>query len=119
MTTRINKDLVGQIVCVYAPYANGGEVEKTIKVFSVTSVGSKYITAAGMKFDKDLLTNHDCGNRQLILGSPEEFRRTLYLRKTLVEKLDRLRSNIGNMELLELEKLTVTLSEFDKSKLLD
>ena len=119
MTTTINKDLVGQIVCVYEPYANGGEVEKTIKVFSVTSVGPKYITAGGMKFDKDLLTNHDCGTRQLFLGSPEEFRDTLLLRKTLVEKLDRLRSNIGNMELMELEKLTVTLSEFDKSKFLE
>ena len=31
MITTINKDLVGQIVCVYEPYANGGEVEKTIK----------------------------------------------------------------------------------------
>ena len=30
MTTTINKDLVGQMVCVYDPYANGGEVEKTV-----------------------------------------------------------------------------------------
>ena len=115
MTTRINKDLVGQIVCVYEPYANGGEVEKTIKVFSVTSVGSKYITAGGMKFDKDLLTNHDCGTRQLFLGSPEEFRDTLLLRKSLLGKLDNIRSAINEMDLPELKKLDNILATFSDS----
>lgn len=111
-TTVINKDLVGQLVCVYEPYANGGDVEKTLKVFSITSVGSKYITAGGMKFDKELLSNHDCGTRQLFIGSPEEFRDTLQLRKSLLNKLDRLRSDIGGMELPELEKLDNILNSY-------
>ena len=103
------KNLKGQTVCVYEPYANGGEVEKTLKVCSVTSVGPKYITAGGIKFDKEMLTNHDCGTRQLFIGSPEEFRSTLYLRKSLFEKLERLQSGIGNMELGELEELETYL----------
>lgn len=111
-TTVINKDLVGQLVCVYEPYANGGDVEKTLKVFSITSVGSKYITAGGMKFDKELLSNHDCGTRQLFIGSPEEFRDTVRLRKSLLNKLDRLRSDIGRMELPELEKLDNILNSY-------
>lgn len=114
-TTIINKNLVGQIVCVYEPYANGGEVEKTIKVFSVTSVGSKYITAGGMKFDKDLLTNHDCGTRQLFIGSPEEFRDTFRLRKSLLVKLDNIRSVVNYMDLSELEKLDNILTTFSYS----
>ena len=115
-TTIINKNLVGQIVCVYEPYANGGDVEKTIKVFSVTSVGPKYITAGGIKFDKEMLTNHDCGTKQLFLGSPEEFRDTLCLRKSLLEKLNNLRSGVRNMELSELKEFDKTLTAFISSK---
>lgn len=115
MKTTINKDLVGQIVCVYEPYANGGEVEKTIKVFSVTSVGPKYITAGGIKFDKELLTNHDCGTRQLFIGSPEEFRDTILLRKSLLDKLDNIRSAINEMDLPELEELDKIFTTFSDS----
>lgn len=114
-TTIINKDLVGQLVCVFEPYANGGDVEKTVKVFSVTSVGPKYITVGGIKFDKEMLTNHDCGTRQLFLGSPEELRETLRLRKSLLEKLDNLRSDVGNMELPELKELDKILTAFSNS----
>ena len=104
-----NKKLVGQIVCVYEPYVNGGDVEKTLQVFSVTSVGPKYITAGGIKFDKEMLVNHDCGTRQMFIGSPAEFHSTLYLRKKVTEKLDLIRSEVSRMDLDELEKLVDAL----------
>ena len=117
MKTKINcKELVGQTVVVFEPYVNGGDLEKTAKVFSVTSVGPKYITAGGIKFDKELLTNHDCGTRQLFIGTPAEFSQTLWARKRIRKILDNILSNLNDYSLDELLKIEESLEKYSSEE---
>lgn len=109
------KELVGQTVCVYEPYVNGGDVEKTVEVFSVTSVGSKYITAGSIKFDKDLLVNHDCGTRQLFIGTAVELLETLSRRKSVRALLDAVSRRIDSLDADELYFLEDTLANLVKT----
>ena len=105
------KDWVGRSVCVYEPYANSDKVEESVKVCTLTGVGTRYITAGGIRFDKDTLCNGDSGVRKLFLGTPAEFSEYLRHYKEVRQRAERLYMGIDRFSPGELRRIYDILKE--------
>ena len=105
------KDWVGRSVCVYEPYANSGMVEEFVKVCTLTGVGTKYITAGGVKFDKETLCNGDIGVRKLFLGTPAELSEYLSLYKLVRRRAEQLYMGIDRFSPGELRRIYDIIKE--------
>ena len=102
------KELVGQQVVCYVPLTTVENMIHSVKVFTVTAVGTKYIKAGKRNFDKQTLR---CENpfSALYFGTPEEFSRYIRLKLKVRKQMDRLTMRLDKLELHQLEKLDETL----------
>lgn len=104
MKKTIDKTLVGQLVVMYEPSLPVERAEQTVRVYSVTDVGRKYIKAGGYRFDKETLRCPDL-NRRLFIGSPEEFSQIIRTKTRALLLMDKVRSNLEDCTLQELQAL--------------
>ena len=98
------KELIGQQVVCYVPLTTLEEMERSVKVFTVTAVGTKYIKAGRRVFDKQTLR---CDNPfcALYIGTPEEFNRYIHLKYNIRKQLDEAGRRLGQLDLQELEEM--------------
>ena len=98
------KELVGQQVVCYVPLTTVENMIHSVKVFTVTAVGTKYIKAGKRNFDKQTLR---CENpfSALYFGTPEEFSRYIRLKLHVRKQMDRLTVCLDSLEFHQLEEL--------------
>ena len=104
------KELTGQQVVCYVPLTTLEDMERSVKVFTVTAVGTKYIKAGRREFDKHTLR---CNNPfcALYLGTPEEFKRHIHLKYNIRKQLDEAGRRLGQLDLQELEEMNSLLEK--------
>ena len=112
--TIVNRELIGQQVVCYVPLTTLESMERSMKVFTVTAVGIKYIKAGRRTFDKHTLR---CDNPfcALYLGTPEEFKRYIHLRYNILKKLDEVEYKVGKFDLEQLEELNAVMEKILKN----
>ena len=111
MNKKINyRKLIGQQVVCYVPLTTIEDMERSVKVMTVTAVGTKYIKAGRREFDKHTLR---CDNPfcALYIGTPDEFIRYIHLKFRIRKQLDRLTMQLGKFELQKLEEFNDMLDK--------
>ena len=111
--TIVNRELIGQQVVCYVPLTTLENMEHSMKVFTVTAVGLKYIKAGRRMFDKNTLRceNPFCA---LYLGTPEEFKRHIRLTFNIRKRLEEVGYKVGKFDLEQLEEINALIDKILK-----
>jgi hypothetical protein len=93
-------------------------MERSAHVYTVKSVGTKYIKAGGRIFDKQTL-RCDKPFCALFIGTPQEFSRYIRLKQYVQKQMEKLSMKLNHLELEQLEELNTLfermIDELDKT----